>query len=125
MKIKETSVNILGSLWKIRSGDRETDPRLDELAGYADSSIRTIVVAEPVRDDFSLHDLHAEMQPTIRHEIIHAFFYESGLWCDSVAADHWAMNEEMIDWFALQLPKIEEACVHVGAMPGLKLDLMD
>lgn len=125
MKIKESSVNILGSVWKIRSGDRKSDKRLEELAGYTDSSIRTIVLAEPVLDDFSCQDLHAEMQGTLRHEIIHAFFYESGLWCDSATADHWAMNEEMIDWFALQFPKIEEVCIQVGAMPGLRLDLIE
>lgn len=37
----------------------------------------------------------------LRHEIIHAFMYESGLWtnCD------WH-TEEMVDWFAIQMPKI-------------------
>ncbi len=38
------------------------------------------------------------------HEIIHAFLYESGL--DS---ETWAVNEEMVDWMALQFLKINEA----------------
>lgn len=123
MKIKEMHLTILGSPWKIRMGDRKTDKRLENLAGYTDVSIRTIVLAEPETDEFSLHDLHAEMQATIRHEIMHAFLFESGLWCDSSDSEHWAMNEEMIDWFALQLPKLEEACVQACAMPGLDLPL--
>lgn len=36
-----------------------------------------------------------------RHEIIHAFLYESGLDVES-----WARNEEIVDWLALQIPKM-------------------
>ena len=121
MRIKEMSVNILGSQWLIRMGDKATDKRLEDMAGYTDVSIRAIVLAEPVQDDLALHDLHADLQGTIRHEIIHAFLFESGLWVDSSPAEHWSMNEEMIDWIALQLPKIEEACITACAMPGLDL----
>lgn len=42
----------------------------------------------------------------LRHEIIHAFLFESGLATDSKGATAWAENEEMIDWFAIQGPKI-------------------
>ena len=42
-----------------------------------------------------------------RHEIIHAFFNESGLSDSSNCYDGaWAKNEEMVDWFAIQSPKI-------------------
>ena len=44
---------------------------------------------------------------SLRHEIIHAFLFESGLGSNSL--NHysaWAENEEMVDWFAIQLPKI-------------------
>lgn len=37
-----------------------------------------------------------------RHELIHAFLYECGL---NDSSD-WARNEELIDWLAIQLPKI-------------------
>ena len=47
---------------------------------------------------------------TLRHEIIHAFFNESGLQDDSsVPESGWATNEEMIDWIAIQFPKIMNA----------------
>jgi hypothetical protein len=54
---------------------------------------------------------------TIRHEILHAFFSESGLSDSTFAYDGgWAQNEEMVDWIAIQGPKIykawlEAACV--------------
>ena len=37
----------------------------------------------------------------IRHELTHAFLFESGL--DTCS---WAQNEEMVDWIALQFPKL-------------------
>lgn len=42
----------------------------------------------------------------LRHEIIHAFFNESGLSDDSNNVTAWAKNEEMVDWFAIQSPKV-------------------
>ena len=43
---------------------------------------------------------------TIRHEVLHAFLAESGLLSSGVYNNGWAENEEMIDWFACQAPKI-------------------
>ena len=43
----------------------------------------------------------------LRHEIIHAFFNESGLSDNSFEfTGAWAKNEEMVDWLAIQSPKI-------------------
>lgn len=54
---------------------------------------------------------------TLRHEIIHAYLSESGL---SANASHcytsWAENEEMVDWFAIQCPKIFETFQEVGCL---------
>lgn len=51
-----------------------------------------------------------------RHEIMHAFLYESGLDGQSCNVDCWAKNEEMIDWFALQSKKIFKAFKKAGAL---------
>ena len=48
----------------------------------------------------------------LRHEIIHAFAFESGLADDSA----WAMDEEMTDWIAHQFPKMLAAFKAVGAL---------
>jgi len=53
----------------------------------------------------------------LRHEITHAFMYESGL--ESSAHTHdgpWSLNEEMVDWIAIQSPKIFEAFKQVGCL---------
>ncbi|MGL5549337.1 MAG: hypothetical protein ACRC17_05685 [Culicoidibacterales bacterium] len=46
---------------------------------------------------------------TVRHEVIHAFLSESGLRDSSTNA--WAVNEEMVDWFAIQWHKIHEVII--------------
>ena len=44
----------------------------------------------------------------LRHEIVHAFLFESGLDINSNKSEEWARNEEMIDWLAIQFHKIEK-----------------
>lgn len=54
----------------------------------------------------------------LRHEIIHAFLYESGLGSSSnrIADTGWAENEEMVDWFAIQAPKLIAAFTAANAL---------
>lgn len=55
-------------------------------------------------------DLEAYKRKCMRHEITHAFLYESGLSINSVTLDgSWATNEEMVDWMAIQGPKLYAA----------------
>ena len=56
------------------------------------------------------------MKTTLRHEIVHAFLGESGLSANSNETDAWARNEEMVDWIAIQGPKIWKAWKEVGAV---------
>lgn len=42
--MKDISVNILGSEWTIKIGDEVKYPNLSEMDGYADSSVKEIVV---------------------------------------------------------------------------------
>ena len=57
----------------------------------------------------SVKDLVAYQKKVLRHEIVHAFLYESGLWQNAYGSKCWAKNEEMIDWMAIQIPKIQRA----------------
>lgn len=43
----------------------------------------------------------------MRHEIVHAYLFESGLTECSGAVNSWAINEEMVDWIASQFPKMK------------------
>lgn len=105
-------INILGTDYEIVSGSREQYPRLKVADGYTDISIKRIVILDCntlENDDANIKDLASYEQKVTRHEIIHAFFYESGLWVNSNDIEQWAMNEEMIDWLAIQFPKIYKA----------------
>ncbi len=54
---------------------------------------------------------------TLRHEIVHAFFNESGLMeSSSASSEGWARNEEMIDWIAIQGSKIYKAWEEAHAL---------
>ena len=57
-------------------------------------------------------NLAVQIRKNKRHEIIHAFLFESGLAENS----SWAQNEEMVDFFAIQFSKLVEAFKAADAM---------
>lgn len=114
-------LKILGSTWRVVSRSEQEDKRLKNCSGLTDSSCRMIVLTDVNPDEYTSSDPQSDLQRTLRHEIIHAFLYESGIWCNSTNSKNWSMNEEMIDWFAIQLPKIKDVCTYAGAMPGLSI----
>ena len=110
--MQDFKVNILGSEWSVKFGNEKEYPNLTNIDGYTDLSIREIVVDDMETSQGQIGakaDLESYQQQVVRHEIIHAFLLESGLDSNSNSADSWAVNEEMVDWFALQAPKIFDA----------------
>lgn len=98
-------VNILGTEYTITILDKINKYMKDnpDVSGYMDPSSKKIVVYVK---DIEVDDEEQYKKRTLRHEITHAFFYESGLDCNANNITEWARNEEMIDWFAIQSPKI-------------------
>lgn len=113
---KAKIIDVLGTKYALRRVDRGQDEYLEKMhfGGYCDNGAKEIVilnlktVAEWEKEPDAI--IMAEEKTTIRHELIHAFLNESGL-CWNAHADEksWAKNEEMIDWFAQQMPKILKA----------------
>lgn len=112
-------VNILGTTYKVYLNvPSSKDPRLDGLFGYTDFHGKKIVVGD-VRtipgwestDEAAAWDVFAS---TVRHEVIHAYLSESGLMGSSNSVNCWAMNEEMVDWFAIQMPKLVKTFLELG-----------
>ena len=115
--LKDATVNILGSDWRLRFVDRESDPQLKEVDGYTDITAKLMVIDDQrYIDNDSVANLYAYKQRVVRHEIIHAYLMESGLDSSSLEHEAWARNEEMVDWFALQAPKIYKTFEEVGCM---------
>lgn len=107
--MQDFKVNILGSEWNVKFGNEKEYPNLTNVDGYTDLSIREIVVDDMEASQGQIGakaDLESYQKQVVRHEIIHAFLLESGLDSNSNSADSWAVNEEMVDWFAIQSPKI-------------------
>ena len=107
--MQDFKVNILGSEWNVKFWNKKEYPNLTNIDGYTDLSIREIVVDDMEASQGQIGtkaDLESYQKQVVRHEIIHAFLLESGLDSNSNSADSWAVNEEMVDWFAIQSPKI-------------------
>ena len=98
-------VSILGTEYDILKKDTQEDEKLEDRDGYCDSSVKQIVICNLISSRDSKKDLEKVRKNIIRHEIIHAFLYESGL---DVNSD-WGTDETLVDWIALQFPKLEEA----------------
>lgn len=123
MENEKQSVCILGTVYAIETHKTSEDKFLKDnsWSGYCDEINKLIVVADLNDTDyFSLEtdkEREIEYKRILRHEIIHAFLNESGLQDSSLHySGGWAKNEEMVDWLAIQAPKIHKAFESAGAI---------
>lgn len=103
-------INILGTEYKIIEKDEKDEKRLKINWGFCDYNTKEIYINADINKETEDSCKNPEYfkKKVIRHEIIHAFLYESGLRENSSDIRAWAENEEMVDWFAIQSPKIFE-----------------
>lgn len=98
-------INVLGTEYTVEERNVETDEKLAEADGYSDHTSKECIVDEMKKsNEMTLKNIELYKKSVTRHEIIHAFLHESGLDVCS-----WAHNEEMVDWLAIQFPKLYEA----------------
>lgn len=96
----DTKILILGTEYSVEIGDPGADAD-----GSTDVFDKKIIIKHPSNmmqgtdDEISKAARFAEV---IRHEVIHAFFYESGLLQK-------CFDEELVDWFMMQFEKIRIA----------------
>lgn len=110
-------VNVLGTEYTIIDKTEKEDERLKKHDGYCDSSTKTIVLLKYEDDSMNKEDMSYFRKQILRHEIIHAFLSESGLEASGNSfGGSWAQNEEMVDWIALQAPKLFAAFSEVDAI---------
>lgn len=107
------TINILGTEYTVKLATEQAEPRLEGCDGFCDETTREIIVENYKRNlPGSKGKLELQEQKNLRHEILHAFLFESGLAENS----DWAQNEEMVDWVAKQGPKIIKAWQEAGAL---------
>lgn len=106
--MKTLTISVLGSDWTIKEGNDSELPEVKHQLGCCDWTSRTIYINTNEKYLNKMDSPWRVREATYRHEIIHAFLYEAGLGDSANDADCWSTNEEMVDWFAYQWPKIQE-----------------
>lgn len=100
------TVNILGTEYKVIR-EPFADKDIDGCCDYTSREIR-------IRDDNvnEVGDFDELMRKQLRHEIIHAFLAESGLQANYEHYRQFGHDETLVDWFAIQFPKIKPSATH-------------
>ena len=99
-------VNILGTDYEIRKVGVKEYPKLSTMNanGLAELYSKELIINAEMNsksgEEFA--NFKGFENKVIRHEIIHAFFHESGL------VDYTA-DEDLVNWIALEFPKILKA----------------
>lgn len=117
-------LNILGTIYQAEFKDYKDDPYFESnhCSGYCNALGNKIVICRadtmPDNEDITKEENARYEKLTMRHEILHAFLYESGLDASSLDPGNggWARNDEMIDWFAAQFPKIMAVYREAGCL---------
>lgn len=101
------TIDILGTPYLIQKFSGSEDDRMIDNDGFCDFSTKEIGYAEGLEISHPGDQKNLELvkQQVLRHEIVHAFMYESGLNTNS----EFAVNETLIDWIAIQFPKMLKA----------------
>ena len=107
-------VNILGTEYTIKKQKVADNPKLKENNGLCELYSKEIVLCDESWEDdvMTFNNIEEFEKKVLRHEIIHAFFAESGL--DSQS--EYARNEELVDWIAIQLPKMVKVMQDVNCL---------
>ena len=121
--MKNCKIDILGTEYTIVKIKYDEDSVFskESIDGYCSSQRSEIVYCDMTTHPNTKGGTKEEIRniegEILRHEIVHAFLSESGLAESTTIIDRaWAKNEEMIDWFAIQSPKMFKAFQAVGAL---------
>lgn len=116
-------IDILGTEYQVCVKEYTDDSYFAKrtASGFCDSQTKTICICDmktyPGFEDETPEHCAAYQREVFRHEIVHAFFAESGLDDNANTVEGpWARNEEMVDWIALQGAKIYAAWQAAGAL---------
>lgn len=102
-KKKETkTVNVLGTEYKIITDDTIVSQGVDGLCKSYDKEINIRSKENMLCADDSDEIKEIRYREVLRHELVHAFFDESGL-------DDYSNNEQLVQWIASQFPKMVKA----------------
>jgi len=97
------TVDVLGQEYKIYEMTEKEYPKLKVIGanGLFEAYSKEIIISKDLNliTDETYEKLHLLADKVLRHELIHAFFHESGL-------NDYCEDETLVDWLAHQLPKM-------------------
>jgi len=103
-------INILGQEYDLLMMNEKEFPKLvsAKASGLAELYSKQLIInKDDTKEDGETFDnLKEYTNKVIRHEIIHAYFHEAGL-------SDYCHDEKLVDWIALQLPKMVETIKYV------------
>lgn len=111
----KNKISVLGQGYEILFHTSEDDPKLKEWNGYHEPYSKKIVIDSKLVEDTNKEPLGAEnpeiyLRHIYRHEIMHAFFCESGI------TYRYDKEEEdfLVDWIARMYPKMKKIFAELG-----------
>lgn len=116
--MNDMKICILGTYYTVLIKKRDEDKRLEFCDGYIDWTIHTICICDVEKDSDCVENLEVYKKEVLRHEIVHAFFVESGLMghTNPSLEGGGTNDEQIVDWIALQGLKIYEAWKQAGCL---------
>ena len=104
-------VNILGTDYEIIEQASCDNPKLDDADGICELWSKKIVLdSELLKPHKMLVEQPEQFRSKVlRHEIVHAFFAESGLM-------QYSHDEVLVDYLAVQLPKMAKAMKEIDCL---------
>lgn len=114
-EVKSTEINILGTRYVINlNAPREVLTDCDGECSRYDKTISIVDIDEIFDGNGTSTGRQKRYIEGLRHEIIHAFFEESGL-------DNYSEDEELVQWLAIQFPKL----AHIFDILNAEIELED
>lgn len=97
--MRNYKINILGTQYEIveDAGLRRTG--FDGLCRNYGKTLQVRDSTDMLDQDATEDEKRIRYKETVRHELVHAFFFESGL-------DEYCENEQLVSWIAIQFPKM-------------------
>lgn len=108
--MKNFIVNILGTDYQVKYVELKDDG----IDGDCDSTSKVIRVRTDNTNNVG--DMDNLQKETLRHELFHAFLYESGLWHSWQHPNVFGHDETTVDWFARMSPKIFKTFQELGLL---------
>lgn len=110
------TVDVLGTEYKVYLDVSDTeDSMLKECDGYCDKTSKRIAICDCIGTNLDCVEDYKKY--CLRHELVHAFMFESGIGgCVTWDIEGQEHPEHMVEWIAMQFPKMVKAFQTAGAL---------